>query len=187
MLETLTPKLVNQKRILKLVLVLMKKSNYLRKFLNLSKLRTLSTRLKSLLLNSTLMTRLRVQMLRLRSMMKNVSHQKSNTLKLRPSLMPQKKNVESNLMTSRVTRNKETRFKNKLKLTFKRDVILLLLSRLKEKNTVTMLRLIENVRKKNVRRRFKLKEKKDLLSVSKLNLNQLKSQLTLKKLTLATL
>jgi len=74
-------------------------------------------------------------------------------------------------MTSRVTRNKETRFKNKLKLTFKRDVILLLLSRLKEKNTVTMLRLIENVRKKNVRRRFKLKEKKDLLSVSKLNLN----------------
>lgn len=187
MLKILMLKLSNQKSKLKQVFLLMKKSNYLKKFQNLSKLRTLLTKLKSQLLNSMLKIKLRLQMLKLKSSMKNVNHQKNNILKLRLSLMLQKISVEPNQLTLRVTRKKEIKFKKKLMLIFKKDVILLLLLKLKEKNTVHLLRLIENVKKKNVRRRFKLKEMKDLLNVLKLNLNQLKFQLLLKKLILVTL
>jgi len=82
-----------------------------------------------------------------------------------------KKNVRNNLKITKVTRKKEIKFKRKSKLIFKKDVILLLLSRLKEKNIMLLLRPIENVRKQNVRRRFKKKETKDFTNVSKLNLN----------------
>ena len=187
MLKILMLKLKNQKMKLKLVLLLMKKSNYLKKFLNLIKLRILLVRLKSLQLNPTLKKRLKLQTKKLRVMMNNVNHQKLNTLKLRLNLMFQKISVELNLKISRAIRKPEKKFKRKLKQIFKRDVISLLLTRLKEKNILLLLRLIENVENKNVRRRFKKKEIKDSTNVSKLNLNQLKFQPLLKKLILVTL